>query len=130
MRLTRACYSLRIDFIRKFVSQPFHERKCINAKLVIQYGNFLKQNIQLVHVSSRYNKCCSYSKQSISNQGRKRKMVSTAQTDEISKTEDGGNIEKSASQMKKEAKRLAKLEKFSKKQEQAHQKAAKEVIYC
>ena len=57
-------------------------------------------------------------------------MVSTAQTDEISKTEDGGNIEKSASQMKKEAKRLAKLEKFSKKQEQAHQKAAKEVIYC
>lgn len=130
MRLTRACYSLRIDFIRKFVSQPFHKRKCINAKLVIQYDNFLKQNIQLVHVSSRYNKCCSHSKQSISNQGRKRKMVSTAQTDEISKTEDGGNIEKSASQLKKEAKRLAKLEKFSKKQEQAHQKAAKEVIYC
>ena len=130
MRLTLACYSLRIDFIRKFVSQPFHKRKCINAKLVIQYGNFLKQNIQLFHVSSRYSKCCPYPKQSISNQGRKRKMVSTAQTDEISKTEEGGNIEKSASQLKKEAKRLAKLEKFSKKQEQAHQKAAKEVIYC
>ena len=125
MKLMRASSILRIDFIRKFVSQSFNQRKSINAKLAIHYDNFLKHNKQLAHVSSRYNKCCFNSKQSISDQGiRKRKMVSTT-TDEIS----SGNVEKSASQLKKEAKRLAKLEKFSKKQEQAHQKAAKEVIY-
>ena len=124
MKLMRASSVLRIDFIRKFVSQSFHQRKSINAKLAIHYDNILKHKKQLVHVSSQYKKCCFNSKQSISDQGsRKRKMVSTT-TDEIS----SGNVEKSASQLKKEAKRLAKLEKFSKKQEQAHQKAVNEVI--
>ena len=131
MKLVRTSSILRSDFIRKFVSKSFfYQRKSINGKPSIQYDNFLKHHKQLVHVGSRYNKCRSYSKQSISDQGSgERKMVSTT-TDEISKTENGvgRDVEKSASQLKKEAKRLAKLEKFSKKQEQAHQKAVKEVI--
>ena len=42
-------------------------------------------------------------------------------------TAEGEDVPKTASQLKKEAKRLAKLEKFNKKQEQSKQSKPKEV---
>lgn len=42
-------------------------------------------------------------------------------------TAEGEDVTKTASQLKKEAKRLAKLEKFNKKQEQSKQAKPKEV---
>ena len=98
-------------------------RNCIRTgKSINQHFGFRLNYLSIGSTENRF--------QHISSFRLNQKMSSTGENktaaDGISETDAGEEV-KTASQLKKEAKRLAKLEKFSKKQEQSKQNKPKEV---